>query len=56
MQIRYGPRFEQRSREMEASSAEIWSKAVTAVYETDPDVIAAVLPRPSSRGPNRWPA
>jgi acetoacetate decarboxylase len=51
MQVRYGPRFEQRSREMEASSAEIWSRAVTAVYETDPDVVAAVLPPPLEPGP-----
>jgi acetoacetate decarboxylase len=51
MHVRYGPRLEQRSREMEASSAEIWSQAVTAVYETDPDVIAAVLPPPLEPGP-----
>lgn len=51
MHVRYGPRFEQRSREMEASSAQIWSQAVTAVYETDRDVIAAVLPPPLEPGP-----
>ena len=44
--IRYGARAEQRSREPEAPAAEIWSTAVTAVYETDPEAIAAVLPRP----------
>ena len=43
-QIRYGAKTEQRSREIEATAAEIWSTAVTAVYETDPDIIAAVLP------------
>ena len=35
-----------RSREIEATGAEIWSTAVTAIYETDPEVIAAVLPKP----------
>ena len=45
-QIRYGAKVEQRSREIEATRAEIWSTAVTAVYETDPELIAAVLPKP----------
>jgi acetoacetate decarboxylase len=44
--IRYGAKHEQRSREIEATTAEIWSTAVTAVYETDPELIAAVLPPP----------
>ena len=44
--IRYGAKQEQRSREIEATRAEIWSTAVTAVYETDPELIAAVLPPP----------
>jgi acetoacetate decarboxylase len=51
MQVRYGARSEQRSREMEASSSEIWSRAVTAVYETDPEVVAAILPPPLEPGP-----
>jgi acetoacetate decarboxylase len=36
---------------MEAKKADIWSEAVTAVYETDPEVIAAVLPPPLEPGP-----
>ncbi|HEY7136895.1 MAG TPA: acetoacetate decarboxylase family protein [Acidimicrobiia bacterium] len=51
--IRYGARSaeERRSREIEATSAEIWSTAITAVYETDPELVAAVLPRPLEPGP-----
>jgi acetoacetate decarboxylase len=46
--IRYGarPTEAQRNREVEAVSAPIWSTAVTVVWETDPDVIRAVLPPP----------
>ena len=46
--IRYGarPPEAQRNREVEAVSAPIWSTAVTVVWETDPDVIRAVLPEP----------
>jgi acetoacetate decarboxylase len=48
MRVRYGarPPEQQRNREVEATSAPIWSTAVTAVWETDPDVIARVLPPP----------
>ena len=48
MSVRDGPRaVEQlRNREIEATRAEIWSEALTAVWETDPEVIAAVLPPP----------
>ena len=48
MTVRYGarPPEQQRNREVEATSATIWSTAVTAVWETDPDVIRAVLPPP----------
>jgi acetoacetate decarboxylase len=49
--IRYGAKQEQRSREQEATSAKIWSEAVTAVWETDPELIAAVLPAPLRPGP-----
>jgi len=49
--IRYGARSQQRSREIEATSALIWSKAVTALWETDPELIAAVLPPPLAPGP-----
>ncbi len=50
--IRYGAKQEQRSREIEATSAEIWSEAVTALWETDPELIAAVLPKPLEPGPS----
>jgi acetoacetate decarboxylase len=46
--IRYGARAagELRNRELEATRSEIWSTAVTVIFETDPDVVAAVLPPP----------
>ncbi len=46
--VRYGPRpvEARRNREMEATRAEIWSTALTATWETDPEVIAAILPPP----------
>src|SRR3954469_7551510 len=46
--IRYGarPAEQQRNREVEAVSAKIWSTAVTVIWETDLDVIRAVLPPP----------
>lgn len=48
MTVRYGarPPEARRNREIEATRAEIWSEALTAVWETDPDVIAAILPPP----------
>ncbi len=48
MTVRYGARApeQQRNREVEATQAKIWSTAVTIVFETDPDVIRAVLPPP----------
>ena len=46
--IRYAARrLEQvRNREVEATKATIWSTAVTMVFETDPELVASVLPRP----------
>jgi len=46
--IRYGARVpeQQRNREVEATTAKIWSTAVTVWWETDIDVIRAVLPPP----------
>lgn len=46
--VRYGARsVEQlRNREVEATSVGTWATTLTAVYETDPEVIAAVLPPP----------
>ena len=49
--IRYGARREQVSHEIAAKKADIWSEAVTAIYETDPGIIAAVLPPPLEVGP-----
>jgi acetoacetate decarboxylase len=48
MTLRYGARApeQQRNREVEATAAKIWSTAVTVVWETDPEVVAAVLPPP----------
>ncbi len=46
--VRYGARpvETQSNREVEATRSPIWSKAVTVVFRTDPEAIAAVLPRP----------
>jgi acetoacetate decarboxylase len=46
--IRYGarPTETQRNREVEATTAKIWSTAVTVVWETDLEAIRAVLPPP----------
>src|SRR4249919_2977377 len=48
MTVRYGARdvAAQRNREVEATTAKIWSTAVTVVWETDPDAIRALLPPP----------
>ena len=48
MTIRYGarPPEERRNREVEAVSRQIWTQAVTVVFETDPAAIEAVLPPP----------
>ena len=51
MTVRYGARATQVNHEIEAKKADIWSEAVTAVYETDPEIIAAVLPPPLEPGP-----
>ena len=47
-EIRYGARPAEQvsNREVEATRSPIWSTAVTVVFETDPDAIAQVLPRP----------
>lgn len=44
--IRYGARSldELRNREVEATSVKTWATTLVAVYETDPEVIRAVLP------------
>src|SRR5215217_6155676 len=46
--VRYGAKApeQRRNRELEATRVPIWSQALNAVYETEPDAIAAVLPRP----------
>jgi acetoacetate decarboxylase len=46
--IRYGAKSpeEMRNRELEATTTPTWATVLTAVFETDPDVVAAVLPPP----------
>ena len=51
MNVRYGARAAQVNHEIEAKKADIWSEAVTAVYETDPEIVAAILPPPLEPGP-----
>ena len=50
MTIRYAgrPPEERRNREVEAVQSQIWTTAVTVVFETDADVVAQVLPPPLS--------
>lgn len=47
--VRYGARTDAEAAAARARSArlpDIWSTGVVAVWETDPDVVAAVLPPP----------
>lgn len=46
--IRYAARTPEqlRNREVQATSVGAWATSLVAVYETDPDVVAAVLPPP----------
>ncbi len=46
--VRYGARTkdELEDREVKATSVGAWSTSLTTIYETDPEVIAAVLPPP----------
>jgi acetoacetate decarboxylase len=46
--VRYGARSEKarRNREIEVTAIPTWSQTLTAIYETDPEIIAAVLPPP----------
>lgn len=46
--VRYAARSldQLRNREVEATSVDTWATTLVAVYETDPDVVAAVLPPP----------
>jgi acetoacetate decarboxylase len=45
------PAEERRNRELEATGTPTWSESLEAVYETDPELIAEVLPRPLEPGP-----
>ncbi len=51
MAVRYAAKEVQRSREIEATTSRIWCEALTAVWETDPEIIASVLPKPLEPGP-----
>ncbi len=46
--VRYAARTPEqlRSREIEKTSVGAWSTVLVALFETDPDVIASVLPKP----------
>jgi acetoacetate decarboxylase len=47
--VRYGARTvedRQKTEQARSSAPEVWSEALTAIWETDPDVVAAVLPPP----------
>ena len=46
--VRYGARTpdELENREVKATSVGAWATSMTAIYETDPEVVAAVLPPP----------
>jgi acetoacetate decarboxylase len=46
--IRYGARTpeELRNREVQATSVETWATTLVAIYETDPEAVASVLPQP----------
>jgi acetoacetate decarboxylase len=47
--VRYGARTEEDRRRAEATRSNappVWSEALTAIWETDADVVAAVLPPP----------
>ncbi len=46
--IRYGARTSDQieNKEVKATSVGAWSTSLTAIFETDPDVLAAVLPPP----------
>ena len=50
--IGYGARSEEqlRNREVEATSVDVWATTLVAIYLTDPEVIAAVLPPPIEPG------
>ncbi|WP_419993840.1 acetoacetate decarboxylase family protein [Streptomyces boninensis] len=51
--VRYGPRGEaeiKAAREGSAKLPDIWSTGVVAVWESDPDAVAAVLPPPLKPG------
>ncbi|MCU0271446.1 MAG: acetoacetate decarboxylase family protein [Acidimicrobiales bacterium] len=50
--IRYAARpvEQRRDREVAATSVGAWSTSVTATFETDPEVVAAVLPPPLEPG------
>lgn len=49
--VRYGAKSAQVDREIQATTTPITTEVVTVVYETDPEIVAAVLPRPLIPGP-----
>ena len=54
--VRYGPRppEAQVDHEIDAAKAPVATEAVTVASLTDPEIVAAVLPKPLKRRPNHW--
>ena len=52
--IRYAARTQEelRNRELEATATGAWSTTLVAIYETDPEIVAAVLPPPLEAPPD----
>jgi acetoacetate decarboxylase len=49
-QVRYAARRDEATETEARAPVKAWAKALWADYETDPDIIASVLPRPLSPG------
>jgi acetoacetate decarboxylase len=48
------PADQLRNRELEATGAPTWSECLEAVFETDPELVAEVLPPPLEPGPRSF--
>lgn len=55
-EVRYGPRPPEArvDHEIDATKAPIATEAVTVTYLTDPDIVAAVLPKPLEPAAEPW--
>lgn len=56
--VRYGPRppAARVDHEIDATKAPIATEAVTVTYLTDPEIVAAVLPKPLEPAAEPWSA